>query len=133
MSELEERLNQILSSPEDMERIIGIARTIAASTGAGSDARQGTQPPSGSSTPSGGPDLSSLSAMIGNIDPNMFRLLNRVVTEMSAGGNDKAALFDSIKPYLRADRREKIDKAVSVAKIAKLARVALAELTEGGL
>ena len=40
MSELEERLNQILSSPEDMERIIGIARTIAASTGAGSDARQ---------------------------------------------------------------------------------------------
>jgi hypothetical protein len=130
MSELEERLNRILSSPEDMERIMGIARTIAASTGAGADASPSTESPSGSSTPSGGPDLSSLTAMIGNIDPSMFRLLSRVVTEMGAGGSDKAELF---KPYLKEDRRDKIDKAISIAKIAKLARVAFAEFSEGGL
>jgi hydroxypyruvate isomerase len=71
--------------------------------------------------------------MIGNIDPSMFRLLSRVVTEMGAGGSDKAELFNSIKPYLKEDRRDKIDKAISIAKIAKLARVAFAEFSEGGL
>lgn len=135
MSEFEERLQKILSSPEDMERIIGIARTIAASAGSsGAGAQQeSTEAPSGPSTPSGGPDVDSLTAMIGNIDPSMFRLLTRVLGAMNSGGHDKAELFNSIKPYLREDRRQKIDKALSIAKVARLARAALSELSEGGL
>lgn len=134
MSELEDNLNKILSSPEDMEKIMGIARSLSGSAG-------GT--PSGEASPAGESagsadgaaapplDLASLSSALGKIDPKLFRLVSRVLSEYGSTSNDKAALLSAIKPYLKEDRRAKMDKAVEIAKYARLAKAAFAEFTGG--
>ena len=124
MSELEDKLNQILSSPEDMEKIMGMARSLSGSSN--------THEPEESKTGSAPPlDFGSLSSLLGNIDPKLIRLFGRVMSEYSSQENDKSALFSAIKPYLKEDRREKIDRAAEVAKMAQLARTALSEFSGG--
>lgn len=125
MSELEDKLNKILSSPADMEKIMGIARSLSGSLGSqasSEDSAEGAK---------AAPDLSAITSSLKDIDPKIFRLMTRLVGEYTSGKNDKAALLNAIKPYLKEDRRAKVDKAAEIAKLAKLAKVALAEFTGG--
>jgi hypothetical protein len=124
MSEFEDKLNKILSSPADMEKIVGIAKSLSGSLGSQAPAEEAT---AGSSAP----DLSAISSALKDIDPKMLRLVTRLIGEYTSGKNDKTALLNAIKPYLREDRRAKIEKAAEIAKIAMLAKVALAEFTGG--
>jgi hypothetical protein len=124
MSEFEDKLNKILSSPADMEKIMSIAQSFSGSLGSQASA-EGTK--EGASAP----DLSAITSSLKDIDPKIMRLVTRLVGEYTSGKNDKTALLNAIKPYLREDRRDKVDKAAEIAKIAKLAKVALAEFTGG--
>ena len=124
MSELEDKLNKILSSPADMEKIVGIAKSLSSSLGSQS-------PAEGTTAGASAPDLSAISSALKDIDPKMLRLVTRLIGDYTSGKNDKTALLNAIKPYLREERRAKIDKAAEIAKIAMLAKVALAEFTGG--
>ena len=125
MSELEDKLNKILSSPAEMEKIMGLAKSLSGSLGA--------QPSGESAAASAGPipDLSGIGSTLKDLDPKIFRLVTRLVGEYTAGKNDKAALLGAIKPYLKEDRREKIDKAADIAKLARLAKIAFSEFSGG--
>jgi len=123
MGELEEKLNSILSSPAEMEKLMGIARSLAGSAGMSSSAAE-AQKNNGSPT-------STVSAL-GNIDPKMLGLMTRLATEYSSGKNDKEPLLDAMKPYLREERYGAIDRAAKIAKLAHIARAALNELGDGG-
>ncbi len=124
MSEFEDKLNKVLSSPADMEKIMGIAKTLSGSLGSQSSAE-------GVKAGAAAPDLSAIASSLKDIDPKIMRLVTRLVDEYTSGKNDKSELLNAIKPYLKEDRRVKVDKAAEIAKIAKLARVALAEFTGG--
>jgi hypothetical protein len=125
MSELEDKLNQILSSPAEMEKIMGLARSFSGSLG-------GTSPGEGAGAAAGPtPDLSGIASTLKDIDPKIFRLVTRLATEYTSGKDDKAVLLNAIKPYLKEDRREKIDRAADIAKLARLAKVAFREFSGG--
>ncbi len=124
MSEFENKLNKILSSPADMEKIMGIAKSLSGSLGSQSSA-------GGVAEGAAAPDLSAITSSLKDIDPKIIRLVTRLADEYTSGKNDKTALLNAIKPYLKEDRRAKVDKAAEYAKIAKLAKLALAEFTGG--
>lgn len=125
MSELEDKLNKILSSPAEMEKIMGMARSLSGSLGAQATAE----------SPSGGApataDLNSIASTFKDIDPKIMGLMGRLVGEYTSGKNDKAVLLNAIKPYLKEDRRTKIDRAAELAKLARLAKVAFREFSGG--
>ncbi len=123
MSEFDDKLNKILSSPEDMEKILNMARSL---TGASSAPAEG----GGEQAPAT-PDLGSISSALGDLDPKLFRMVTRLASEYKSGNNDKSALLNAMKPYLREDRHAKIDKAAEIAKLARLAKVAFSELSGG--
>jgi hypothetical protein len=125
MSEFEDKLNKILSSPADMEKIVGIAKSLSGSLGAQAQTEGSAEGAAAA------PDLSAIASSFKDLDPKIFRLVTRLVSEYTSGNNDKAALLNAIKPYLKEDRRAKVDKAAEIGKIAKLAKVALAEFTGG--
>lgn len=135
MSELEDKLNKILSSPADLEKIMGIARSLSGSIGAQAPAEGAGQGAAATTAAvaAGSPafDLGSLTSTLKDIDPKIFRLVTRLVGEYSSGKNDKTELLNVIKPYLKEDRRAKIDRAAEIAKLAKLARVAFREFSGG--
>lgn len=126
MSELEDKLNKILSSPEDMEKIMGMARSLSGSLGGKAPAEG-----QGEAAKTSAPDLSSITSALQGVDPKIFRLMNRLLSEYTSGKNDKSALLTAIKPYLKEDRHDKIDKAAEIAKIAHLAKVAISEFSGG--
>ncbi len=107
MSELEERLNAVLSDPEQMGRIAQMASRLM-----GSLPPQESGPPAAAAAP--GPDA----ALLG--------LVSRLMGGMRGGG-DKKQLLNGMAPYLAPTRRARLEKALRVAAAARLAGAALAE------
>lgn len=116
MSELEEKINSILNSPEEMSRITQLAQSL-----------MGGAPDAGKSGESAGdapgPEPGLLSKLSG--------LLGGKGTEgTETAKNDKLALIEAMGPFLGEKRRKKMTRALQIAKAAKLAGVLFAE--DGG-
>ena len=119
MGELEEKLNNILSSPADMEKILGLARELSGSKAGGKPSSEKSEARDG------------LLGSLGSLDPKVIGMVSRLMGEYSSASSDKAALVSSIKPYIREERREELDRAVKIAKAAHVARIALSEFSGG--
>ena len=95
MSEFEDRLNRILSDPEEMEKISRLAAQL-----------MGGAEESGATQPNPMPDLSRLLGLPGQT-------------------GSKAALLNALAPYLQPERRKKLEKALRLAQAARIAGIAL--------
>ncbi len=107
MSEFDDKLHAILSDPGEMERIARLASELMG--GGAADAPPPKEEPA--------PDnalLQRLSALLGG-----------------AGGGDKAALLSALSPYLRPERRARLQKALSLAGVLRMAGAALREEGRG--
>lgn len=120
MSEFEDKLNSILSSPEEMKKIMGVARSISDSLGSG----ERTSPPSEANS-------RSITPSLGDLDPKMLKLMSSLMGEYKSQSNDKTALLKAMKPYLKPERQSALDKAADIVKMAHLAKIALSELGGG--
>ncbi len=109
MSELEERLNSILSDPEQMARISNLAQSLM---GGGDGSSAPVSPGSGE----GG----------GVLPEKLLGLLSRQGEDA-----DKQALLQAMKPYLSEKRRSKLDRALRLTRLAHLAQIAVGELGNG--
>ena len=120
MSEFEDRLNSILSSPKDMEKIMNLARSFSGGESGGGGKTQNeeksTQPP---------PET-------GGFDPQLMGMLGRLMKGYTMSGNDrKFDILQSMKPYLRAERQAGLSRAVEIAKMAKIAKMAFSDFSGG--
>ncbi len=111
MGELEERLNSILSDPEQMRRISSLAQTLMGGEGGG-DA-----PPSAPKQ-EGGAGAGIPGALGSLLAPKESR-------------GDRAALLEALKPWLSEKRQRKLARAMRLAQMAGLARFAMGEAGNG--
>ena len=101
MSELEERLNAVLSDPQQMEKIAQMASRLM-----GSIAPEESSPP--------------------GMDPRLMGLVGRVAASLNGGG--KRQLMAGLGPYLAEGRRARLEKALRLAAAASLAVEFMGEL-----
>lgn len=109
MSELEDMISHVLNDPKQMEMINDLAKSLM---GGQEDAGAGKF---------------SAPAMP-DIDPAM---LGRITRLMQAGGSEnrnERALLEAMKPYLSEKRRDKMDRAMRLAKLARIAGLAMGEM-----
>lgn len=118
MGDFEDMLNSILSNPKDMERIMGLAREL---TGGDAPASETERPKAEEPRSSPLPDLDGLT-------PGMLSAIGKLLGQLRQKDDGKAALIASMKPYVRPERREALDRAVKIARIARIARTAINEL-----
>ena len=104
MGEFEDRLNGILNNPQEMEKIMNLARNFMGG-GGGSDA-----PPS--AAPGG------LNGLLGGLDPGMMQKFMRGFS----GGAGSAALLQSITPHLKDTRQGQLKRAMMIAQMVRVAR-----------
>ena len=121
MEDLEGKINELLSSPESMERIMQLARTFSGNDKSGSSA----------SSQDDAPDTGGAAEGLGGLDPKVMKLLSGAIKEFSAP-SETERLISAIKPYLSSGRVEKVDKALSICKLAKVARKVLPEFGGSG-
>ena len=107
MAELEDMLNQVLSDPEQMSKIAGLAQSLMG----GMDA----SPPDTQNVPL-------------PIDPKMLGRIQSLMGGSGEKNSSSEALLRAMQPYLSEKRRMKMDKALKLARMAKLAGFAMDEL-----
>ena len=130
MSELEEQLNAVLSSPEAMAQIMALAGSLTGGSAGGDGASpsppedgetQGEAPPS--DPPREGPE--GLDALFGgNLDPDMLTALMGLAQSYGQGDPRQTALLDALRPFLSPQRRQKLDRAIQLSRVSRVIRTA---------
>ena len=135
MAEFDEKLNSLLSNPEAMAQIMQMAQSLS-----GGQAQQPPQqplqqpvrpapppPPAQAPPPSGSDLLSSLSGLTGGIDPTMLTKLLPLIQELGSQNDSNARqLLYALRPYLKPERQEKIERALQLACLFHLGKKFLA-------
>lgn len=133
MAEFEDKLNSILGNQEAMSQIMALARSLSgeqpqekppALEAPGED-QENTYVPAANEQEIPAPDLS---ALLGQIDPQMLQIGMEVVRQVQSTQDRNAALLNALRPFLREERRARLDRALQIARMTKLIRAALSAL-----
>ena len=110
MSELDEKLNSILSNPAMMQQIMALAQTLNQSDSQQQKPNPAPPPQQPAESPLNEPSL----------NPN---LLSKVATLMQRGSIDKnqESLLRALSPYLSKQKLQKLERAMHAAKMAGVA------------
>ena len=109
MSELEDMIGKILGDPASMERISGLASQLM---GGGEEKKAESEP------------------LLPGLDPAMLSGIGKLMAGMNSDGG-KAELVAALGPYLKPERRSKLEKAVKISRLAHVAGLALEEYGNG--
>lgn len=119
MAEFDEQLNNILSNPNAMSQIMQLAQSLS-----GGQERP-TAPPPPQAKQSSPPDL--LSSLTGGIDPKLMARLLPLIQELGSQQDSNArALLYALRPYLKEERQEKVERALQLARLFHLGKKFLA-------
>ena len=130
MSELEDKLNAILSNPEAMSQMMGLARSLSGSGAFGEQRNSGektqTTHTANNSSPTGG-----IGDLFSQIDPAMIQRLLPLLSELGGSANDeRTQLLYALRPFLKPERRDKVERAVKAAKLIHIGKKFLTSMGE---
>ena len=120
MEELEQKIQQVLNDPAQMQQVLDMARMLGV-----------TLPDSAAAdVPQDAPDTApeqSRSAPQPSMQPPEDARAPMAALLKQAGRLDarQENLLNALKPFLKPSRREKIDRALQVARLSHLAQAAL--------
>ena len=134
MAEFDDKLNSLLSNPEAMAQIMQMAQSLS-----GGQAQQPVQqvpqappqqpfpppppPPVQQAASQGSNPLAALSGLTGGMDPAMLTKLLPLIQELGSQNDSNARqLLYALRPYLKPDRQEKIERALQLARLFHLGK-----------
>ena len=125
MSEFDEKLNALLSDPDRMAQIMQLAQTLSGgatdpvqpeSQQAADQPPQPAHPPFQAAQTSTPGDL--FSSLAGSLDPKLLMRLIPLVQELGADSSSGArTLLYALRPYLKAERQDRVERALQLAKL----------------
>ena len=119
MSDFEEKLNSILSSPEAMAQVAALAQSL------------GNQEPEHTEETKPTSSSDGIGSLLGSLDPSLIGKFLPLLSEMNSPGNEQRQQFlYALRPFLKESRRDKVDKALQVARILHLGKKFLGTLGE---
>ena len=132
MAEFDDKLNSILSNPDAMAQIMQLAQSLSGGAEGGGAAGNPSPPPpqSGGASfkpqqppqtpPSGGDPLSALT---GGLDPQLLMRFLPLLQELGGQRDSNARqLLYALRPYLKPERQEKVERALQLARLFHLGR-----------
>ena len=123
LAEFDEKLNSILSNPDAMSQIMQLAQSLSG----GQEQAPPPPPPPQPAPRSSAPAQDILSSLTGGLDPKLLTRLLPVIQELGGQQDSNArALLYALRPYLRADRQEKVERALQLARLFHLGKKFLA-------
>lgn len=144
MSDFEEKLNAILSNPDAMAQVASLAQSLSLGAGDGQGDTDGKSPSTAQAAPSPPPPaaggglaeglgaLSGLGDLLGQIDPKMIQKMLPLVGELTSGGaaDERMQLLYALRPFLKPERRDKVERAVKAAKLIHVGKKFLTAMGE---
>lgn len=131
MSEFEDRINSVLKDPEQMDKIASLAKSLMGGGAQSMDSGDGGMMGKLGELEKGLSGGGSAGQESPAIDPAMLGKIGRLMKAGNAQSSNERALLEAMKPYLTEKRRQKMDRALQLAKLARIARIAMGEMGEG--
>ena len=122
MNEWEEKLNTLLSDPDAMSQVVNMAQALSAQMGGNAPQGEGNAaPPLQNASPP--PDAGNPFSQLGSIDPELLQRLIPVIKQMNRPeSSETSAFLYALRPFLKPSRRDKVDRAVQLARMIHLAK-----------
>ena len=121
MSELEDKLNSLLSDPAGMAQVVQLAQQLSGSMGS-----QPPQPPP-SPPPESPPNAGGVGSLLGGLDMQTIARSLPMLQALTADQSHSTQLLNALKPYLKEEKQAKVERA---ARLARLITVGKRFLTE---
>ncbi len=118
MAEFDDKLNSILSNPAAMAQIAQLAQSLGAQSGPS----PGSPPPGQGSVPPPPPPMGGSPGGIGGIAGGMEGAAQVFQALGGQGDSHARALLEALGPYLKPERRAKMERALQLARLFRLGR-----------
>ena len=127
MSELDEKLNALLSSPDSMAQVMQLAQQLSGTFGGESQQQQQQPPPPSppSKPPSSPPAFDT--SLLGGLDPKIIGRFLPLLQEYSHSNSNTTQLLYALRPFLKAEKQGKIERAAKLARLIHLGKKFLSE------
>ena len=120
MSELEDKLNSLLSDPAGMAQVMQLAQQLSSTMG-----QSAPQPPPSAAPPD--PASAGLSSLPGGIDPKLIARFLPVLQTLTADQSHSMQLLNALKPYLKEEKQAKVERAARLARLITVGKRFLSE------
>ena len=126
MSELEEKLNTLLSDPNSMAQIMQMAQQLSVTMGGGTDNAPPAQqpPPPPAAPPAALPPL-------GGLDPQVLARFLPLLQEYSRSNSQTMQLLYALRPFLKESKQDKVERAARLARLIHLGKKFLTDWGDG--
>lgn len=123
MSELQDKLNSLLSDPAGMAQVVQLAQQLSSTM----EPSAAPTPQSGAPTPPPSPNPPPSTAMPGGIDLSTVSRFLPMLQALSSDQSHSMQLLNALRPYLKEEKQGKVERA---ARLARLITVGKRFLTE---
>ena len=123
MSELQDKLNSLLSDPAGMAQVVQLAQQLSSTM----EPSAAPTPQSGAPTPPPSPNSPPFTALPGGIDLSTVSRFLPMLQALSSDQSHSMQLLNALRPYLKEEKQGKVERA---ARLARLITVGKRFLTE---
>lgn len=117
MSELEDKLNSLLSDPAGMAQVMQLAQQLSGSMSSSA------APPPPPEAPVSAPPAPSL----GSIDPALIARFLPLLQTFAQDQSNTTNLLHALRPFLREEKQAKVERAAQIARIITIGKKFLSE------
>ena len=128
MADLDEKLSALLSDPSSMAQVMQLAQQLATNFG-GTQTEKKSNPSTTESRQASEQTIPEISQLFGSIDPVMVAKYIPLLQEMGRTNNQTMNLLYALRPFLKEEKRDKIERA---ARLARLIHIGKKFFTEAG-
>ncbi|MCD7844653.1 MAG: hypothetical protein LUG57_02125 [Oscillospiraceae bacterium] len=118
-SELSDKITAVLSDPEQMGKIAQMAKSLMGGGEPSADDESASQAKETELSPLGG-------------DARLLSTLGRVFSGGKEKNSKSSALLMAMRPYMRPEKQEKLDRAMKIAQMVHIAGAVMQEYGGGG-
>ena len=123
MSEWEDKLNTLISDPDAMAQVMQMAQSLSQQMGASGGAASSSGDPTAAAEH---PPPQELSSLLGGVDPALIQRLLPLLSQMNrAESSETTAFLLALRPFLKPERRDKVERAAQLARVIHLAKLFL--------
>lgn len=125
MSELDEKLNALLSNPNSMAQVMQLAQQLSGTFGGASQPASASPPPP--PPPQQPPQPSFDTSFLGGLDPKLIGRFLPLIQEYTQSNSNTTQLLYALRPFLKAEKQDKIERAAKLARLIHLGKKFLSE------
>ena len=125
MSELDEKLNALLSDPNSMAQVMQLAQQLSGTFGSASQPASASPPPP--PPPQQPPQPSFDTSFLGGLDPKLIGRFLPLIQEYTQSNSNTTQLLYALRPFLKAEKQDKIERAAKLARLIHLGKKFLSE------